>query len=133
MAFLSRLGSAGIAQREARTASVSTYVRVAVDVTTTGGSALFTAKLSRESGQAQTKKSTRTQRTRHTDLFTRRARRPEADVAGEIKGESLDDKLAKIKAKTANASAKAQLAELKRQSAAKKEAAAAAAQVKKTM
>ena len=57
----------------------------------------------------------------------------EADVAGEIKGESLDDKLAKIKAKTANASAKAQLAELKRQSAAKKEAAAAAAQVKKTM
>ena len=58
----------------------------------------------------------------------------EADVAGEIRGESLDEKLAKIKAKTANASAKAQLAELKRQSAAKKEAAAAsAASVKKTI
>ncbi len=57
----------------------------------------------------------------------------EADVAGEIKGESLDDKLKKIKAKTANASAKAQLAELKKQAAAKKEAAAAAAQVKKTI
>lgn len=57
----------------------------------------------------------------------------EADVAGEIKGESLDDKLKKIKAKTANASAKAQLAELKKQAAAKKEAAAAASQVKKTI
>lgn len=57
----------------------------------------------------------------------------EADVAGEIKGESLDDKLKKIKAKTANASAKAQLAELKRQMSAKKEAAAAASQVKKTI
>ena len=56
----------------------------------------------------------------------------EADVAGEIRGESLDDKLAKIKAKTANASAKSQLAELKRQSAAKREAAAASA-VKKTI
>jgi phage shock protein A len=56
----------------------------------------------------------------------------EADVAGEIRGESLDDKLAKIKAKTANASAKAQLAELKRQSAAKREAASASA-VKKTI
>lgn len=58
----------------------------------------------------------------------------EADVAGEIRGESLDEKLAKIKAKTANASAKAQLAELKRQAAAKKEAAAASsAAVKKTI
>jgi phage shock protein A len=57
----------------------------------------------------------------------------EADVAGEIKGESLDEKLKKIKAKTADASAKAQLAELKKQMAAKKEAAAAASQVKKTI
>lgn len=56
----------------------------------------------------------------------------EADVAGEIKGESLDRKLEKIKAKTANASAKAQLAELKKQMAAKQESAAAAS-VKKTM
>jgi len=53
----------------------------------------------------------------------------EADVQGEIKGESLDDKLAKIRAKTANASARAQLEEMKKQMAAKREAAA----VKKTM
>ncbi|MFO0005754.1 MAG: PspA/IM30 family protein, partial [bacterium] len=39
----------------------------------------------------------------------------EADVTGEIKGESLDAKLSKIKAKTANAAAKAQLAEMKKQ------------------
>jgi phage shock protein A len=57
----------------------------------------------------------------------------EADVGAEIKGESLDQKLAKIKAKTANAAAKAQLAEMKRQAAAKKEAAQAASAVKKTM
>ncbi len=57
----------------------------------------------------------------------------EADVGAEIKGESLDNKLAKIKAKTANAAAKAQLAEMKRQMAAKKEAAQAASAVKKTM
>lgn len=54
----------------------------------------------------------------------------EADVSGEIKGSSLDDKLSKIKAKTANASAKAQLAEMKSQMAAKR---AASEAVKKTM
>ncbi len=53
----------------------------------------------------------------------------EADVTGEIHGESLDQKLAAIKAKTASASARAQLDEMKKQMAAKKEAAA----VKKTM
>ena len=41
----------------------------------------------------------------------------EADVSGEIRGESLDAKLTKIKAKTANASARAQLAEMKKASA----------------
>jgi phage shock protein A len=57
----------------------------------------------------------------------------EADVGAELKGESLDQKLAKIKSKTANAAAKAQLAQMKKQMAAKKEAAAAAASVNKTM
>ena len=60
----------------------------------------------------------------------------EADVGAEIKGESLDIKLSKIKAKTANAAARSQLAEMKSQMASKKEAAqasAAAAAVKKTM
>ena len=60
----------------------------------------------------------------------------EADVTSEIKGESLDSKLATIRAKTANAGAKSQLEEMKRQMAAKKEAAgqaAAAESVKKTM
>ncbi|MCB9743861.1 MAG: PspA/IM30 family protein [Alphaproteobacteria bacterium] len=60
----------------------------------------------------------------------------EADVATEIKGESLDDKLAKIKAKTSSAAANAQLEELKKQMAARKAAqaqAAGAAGVKKTM
>jgi phage shock protein A len=56
----------------------------------------------------------------------------EADVAGEIKGESLDAKLARIKSKTANAAAKAQLAEMKKKMAARK-AQEAAAGVKKTM
>jgi len=59
-------------------------------------------------------------------------RAAEADVSGEIKGESLDAKLKKIKAKTANAAARSQLAEMKRQLAAKR-AAEAAAGVKKTM
>lgn len=53
----------------------------------------------------------------------------EADVQGEIRGESLDDKLARIRAKTASASARSRLEEMKKQMAAKKEAAA----VKKTM
>ena len=57
----------------------------------------------------------------------------EADVGAELKGESLDDKLAKIKSKTANAAARSQLAEMKKQMAAKKEAAASAAAVNKTM
>jgi len=52
----------------------------------------------------------------------------EADVAGEVRGESLDAKLAKIKSKTANASAKAQLANLKQASRAQQ-----AEGVKKTM
>lgn len=43
----------------------------------------------------------------------------EADVAGEVRGESLDAKLAKIKTKTANAGARAQLAQLKAAKAAK--------------
>ena len=59
-------------------------------------------------------------------------RAAEADVAGELKGDSLDDKLKKIKAKTANAAARSQLAEMKKQMAAKR-AAEAAAGVKKTM
>ena len=54
----------------------------------------------------------------------------EADVAGEIKGESLDEKLKKIKAKTGNAAARNQLDELKRQMAARK---AEADAVKKTI
>jgi phage shock protein A len=57
----------------------------------------------------------------------------EADVGAEIKGESLDQKLKKIKSKTANAAARSQLAQMKKQMAAKKEAAAAAASVNKTM
>ena len=56
----------------------------------------------------------------------------EADVVGEIKGESLDAKLKKIKSKTANAAARGQLAEMKKQMAARK-AQEAAAGVKKTM
>jgi phage shock protein A len=56
----------------------------------------------------------------------------EADVGGELKGESLDAKLSKIKAKTANAAARSQLAEMKRKLAAKRSAETAAG-VKKTM
>jgi phage shock protein A len=59
-------------------------------------------------------------------------RAAEADVSGEIKGESLDHKLKKIKAKTANAAARSQLADMKRKLAAKR-AAEVAAGVKKTM
>jgi len=63
----------------------------------------------------------------------------EADVGAELKGDSLDDKLSKIKAKTANHAARAQLEELKRQRAAretqvsKAQKAQKAATVKKTM
>jgi phage shock protein A len=54
----------------------------------------------------------------------------EADVVGEVKGESLDSKLAKIRAKTQNHEAKQKLEEMKRQMAARKEA---ASEMKKTI
>ena len=58
----------------------------------------------------------------------------EADVGGEIKGESLDAKLIKIKSKAASASARQQLDEMKKQMAAQKQAqAAGGAGVKKTI
>ena len=50
----------------------------------------------------------------------------EADVGSEIKGESLDAKLEKIKAKAVDAGARAQLEEMKKQSAARKTASEAA-------
>ncbi|MCB9681997.1 MAG: PspA/IM30 family protein [Alphaproteobacteria bacterium] len=57
----------------------------------------------------------------------------EADVGAELEGGSLDAKLKKIKDKTANAAAKAQLDEMKKQLAARQAAAEGAANVKKTM
>ena len=54
----------------------------------------------------------------------------EADISSELQGTSLDSKLAKIKAKTGNAAARAQLEQLKKEMAAKKVAASA---VKKTI
>jgi phage shock protein A len=57
----------------------------------------------------------------------------EADVSTEIGADSLDAKLKKIKSKAANATAKNELEEMKKQMAAKKAAAAEAAAVKKTM
>lgn len=56
----------------------------------------------------------------------------EADIGSEIQGDSLDAKLAKIKDKAANSSAKAQLAEMKRQMEGRKVAAAEGG-VKKTI
>ncbi|MFZ5476386.1 MAG: PspA/IM30 family protein [Myxococcota bacterium] len=56
----------------------------------------------------------------------------QADVGTEIKGDSLDARLKKIKEKTADATAKSQLEELKKQMAASRAAAAEGA-VKKTM
>jgi len=56
----------------------------------------------------------------------------EADIGSEIQGDSLDAKLAKIKEKAANASAKSQLEQMKKQMAARKAATAEGA-VKKTM
>ena len=47
----------------------------------------------------------------------------EADIGSEIQGDSLDAKLAKIKEKAANSSARAQLSEMKRQMEARKQAA----------
>jgi phage shock protein A len=55
----------------------------------------------------------------------------EADIGSEIQGDSLDAKLAKIKDKAANATAKSQLADMKAQLAAKKAASEGA--VKKTI
>jgi phage shock protein A len=57
----------------------------------------------------------------------------QADVGSEIKNDSLDARLKKIKEKTADATAKAQLDELKKQMAASRSAAAEGAGVKKTM
>lgn len=57
----------------------------------------------------------------------------EADIGSEIHGDSLDAKLAKIKDKAANASARAQLAEMKRQMEARRTAAAEGGAVKKTI
>ncbi len=56
----------------------------------------------------------------------------EADIGSEIQGDSLDAKLAKIKGKAANASARAQLSEMKRQMDARR-ASAAEGGVKKTI
>jgi len=56
----------------------------------------------------------------------------EADIGSEIQGESLDAKLAKIKDKAANSSARAQLAQMKRQMEARR-AATAEGGVKKTI
>ncbi len=56
----------------------------------------------------------------------------EADIGSEIQGESLDAKLSKIKDKAANASARAQLAQMKRQMEARR-AATAEGGVKKTI
>lgn len=56
----------------------------------------------------------------------------EADIGTEIQGDSLDAKLAKIKEKAANSSARAQLSEMKRQMDARK-ASAAEGGVKKTI
>jgi phage shock protein A len=60
----------------------------------------------------------------------------EADIGSEIAGSSLDSKLAAIKEKAANSSARSQLDDLKRQMASRRSAAAegaAAAGVKKTI
>ncbi|NCG21537.1 MAG: hypothetical protein GWP91_21195 [Rhodobacterales bacterium] len=56
----------------------------------------------------------------------------EADIGSELQGESLDAKLAKIKGKAANSSARAQLSEMKRQMDARR-ASAAEGGVKKTI
>jgi len=58
----------------------------------------------------------------------------EADIGSEIQGDSLDAKLAKIKDKAANSSARAQLKEMKRQMDARRQAEAdGGAGVKKTI
>ena len=57
----------------------------------------------------------------------------EADIGTEVQGDSLDSKLAKIREKAADASAKSQLEEMKRQMAAQRSAASEGAGVKKTI
>jgi len=57
----------------------------------------------------------------------------EADIGSEIQGDSLDTKLAKIREKAADSSARAQLDEMKKQMAARKATAEGAASVKKTI
>ena len=57
----------------------------------------------------------------------------EADIGSEIKGDSLDAKLAKIKEKAANSSARSQLDEMKRQMASRSVAAEGASGVKKSI
>lgn len=57
----------------------------------------------------------------------------EADIGSEIKGDSLDAKLAKIKEKAASSSARTQLEEMKRQQAAQHAASGQAAGMKKTI
>ncbi len=57
----------------------------------------------------------------------------EADIGTEIKGGSLDAKLAKIKEKAANSSARSQLEEMKRQMASRQSAAEGASGVKKSI
>jgi phage shock protein A len=57
----------------------------------------------------------------------------EADIGSEIKGDSLDTKLKKIKEKAANSSARSQLEEMKRQVSARKTAAESAGSVKKSI
>jgi len=57
----------------------------------------------------------------------------EADIGTEIKGDSLDAKLAKIKEKAANSSARSQLEEMKRQMASRQTAAEGASGVKKSI
>jgi len=57
----------------------------------------------------------------------------EADIGSEIQGESLDAKLAKIKDKAANSSARAQLKEMKRQMDARRQAESEGGGVKKTI
>lgn len=57
----------------------------------------------------------------------------EADIGSEIQGDSLDAKLAKIRDKAANSSARAQLAEMKRQMESRRVSAAEGGSVKKSI
>lgn len=57
----------------------------------------------------------------------------EADIGAEVKGDSLDAKLAKIREKAASSTAKSQLDDMKRQMAARKAGAAEGASLKKSI